>query len=76
MTNRIAFQGELGAYSHQACHETYPDMEAMPCRTFEDAMEAVRSGAAELAMLPVVLRAAEILQAEVEKVEPLRRRNS
>lgn len=53
MTKRIAFQGELGAYSHQACAETYPEMEAMPCRTFEDAIEAVRSGEAELAMLPV-----------------------
>jgi prephenate dehydratase len=53
MTKRIAFQGELGAYSHQACRETYPDMEAMPCRTFEDAIEAVRTGEAELAMLPV-----------------------
>ena len=53
MTNRIAFQGEPGAYSHQACHETYPDMEAMPCRTFEDAIEAVREGRADLAMLPV-----------------------
>ncbi|MEQ8294542.1 MAG: prephenate dehydratase [Roseovarius sp.] len=53
MTRRIAFQGEPGAYSHQACHETYPEMEAMPCRTFEDAIEAVRTGEAELAMLPV-----------------------
>ncbi|KZY30010.1 prephenate dehydratase [Roseovarius sp. HI0049] len=53
MTRRIAFQGEPGAYSHQACHETYPEMEAMPCRTFEDAMEAVRDGTADLAMLPV-----------------------
>ncbi|MEQ8899148.1 MAG: prephenate dehydratase [Roseovarius sp.] len=53
MTRRIAFQGEPGAYSHQACHETYPEMEAMPCRTFEDAIEAVRDGTAELAMLPV-----------------------
>jgi prephenate dehydratase len=53
MTDRIAFQGELGAYSHQACRETYPDMEPMACRTFEDAIEAVRSGAAKLAMLPV-----------------------
>ena len=53
MSQRIAFQGELGAYSHQACHETYPDMEALPCRTFEDAIESVRSGAAALAMLPV-----------------------
>jgi len=53
MTQRIAFQGEPGAYSHQACHETYPDMEAMPCRTFEDAIDAVREGQAALAMLPV-----------------------
>lgn len=53
MTNRIAFQGEPGAYSHQACRETYPEMEALPFRTFEDAIEAVRSGEADLAMLPV-----------------------
>jgi len=53
MTKRIAFQGELGAYSHQACRDTYPELEAMPCRTFEDAIEAVRTGTAELAMLPV-----------------------
>ena len=53
MTKCIAFQGELGAYSHQACHETYPDLEALPCRTFEDAIAAVREHRAELAMLPV-----------------------
>ncbi|MBE0452886.1 prephenate dehydratase [Roseovarius autotrophicus] len=53
MTKRIAFQGEPGAYSHQACRETYPDMEALPCRTFEDAIAAVRDGAAQLAMLPI-----------------------
>ncbi|MBK5922386.1 prephenate dehydratase [Rhodovulum sulfidophilum] len=53
MTSRIAFQGEPGAYSHQACHDARPDMEALPCRTFEDVIEAVRRGAAEMAMLPV-----------------------
>ncbi|SEL60702.1 prephenate dehydratase [Roseovarius azorensis] len=53
MTNHIAFQGELGAYSHQACRETYPAMEPLPCRTFEDAIAAVREGEADLAMLPV-----------------------
>ncbi|KMK66770.1 prephenate dehydratase [Puniceibacterium sp. IMCC21224] len=53
MTQTIAFQGELGAYSHQACREARPEMEAMPCRTFEDAIEACRSGGAALAMLPV-----------------------
>ena len=53
MTARIAFQGEPGAYSHQACREARPDMEALPCRTFEDTIETVRKGNAELAMLPV-----------------------
>ncbi|MBV0913216.1 prephenate dehydratase [Anianabacter salinae] len=53
MTQRIAFQGELGAYSHQACKEARPEMEALACRTFEDVIAAVRSGEAELAMLPV-----------------------
>jgi prephenate dehydratase len=52
-TNRIAFQGELGAYSHQACREVYPDMEPLPCATFEDAIAAVKGGQAGLAMLPV-----------------------
>lgn len=53
MTNRIAFQGELGAYSHEACQNARPDMEAMPCRSFEDVIDAVKSGAADLAMLPI-----------------------
>ncbi len=53
MTGRIAFQGEPGAYSHQACAETRPEFEALPCRTFEDVINAVRSGDANLAMLPV-----------------------
>lgn len=53
MSGRIAFQGELGAYSHQACVETYPDMESLPCQTFEEAIAAVQSGYAVLAMLPV-----------------------
>ncbi len=53
MTHKIAFQGEPGAYSHEACRNARPDMEALPCRTFEDAISAVSTGAAELAMLPV-----------------------
>lgn len=52
-TNRIAFQGEPGAYSHEACRTARPLMEALPCRTFEDVIEAVRAGEADLAMLPV-----------------------
>ncbi|KPN64981.1 prephenate dehydratase [Aliiroseovarius crassostreae] len=53
MTGRIAFQGEPGAYSHEACIKARPDMEAMPCETFEDVIAAVRSGAADQAMLPI-----------------------
>ncbi|MDG1281111.1 MAG: prephenate dehydratase [Pseudorhodobacter sp.] len=53
MTGRIAFQGELGAYSHQACRQARPQMEAVACRTFEDAIEMCRSGETDLAMLPV-----------------------
>ncbi|MBT9386392.1 prephenate dehydratase [Pseudooceanicola sp. CBS1P-1] len=53
MTRRIAFQGEPGAYSHQACVEARPGFEPLPCHSFEDAMQAVRDGVAELAMLPV-----------------------
>ncbi len=49
----IAFQGNPGAYSHQACVEAFPDLEALPCGTFEDAVAAVREGRAGLAMLPV-----------------------
>ena len=53
MAERIAFQGEPGAYSHEACRDARPDMEPLACRTFEDAIDAVRKGEAELAMLPV-----------------------
>ena len=53
MTGRIAFQGELGAYSHEACARTHPQLEPLPCKTFEDVIEAVNSGRADLAMLPV-----------------------
>ena len=43
--NKIAFQGEPGANSHLACSDAYPDMEALPSPTFEDALAAVKSGA-------------------------------
>ena len=52
-TGQIAYQGEPGANSDAACREKYPEMTPLPCPTFEDAFEAVTSGAAELAMIPV-----------------------
>jgi prephenate dehydratase len=53
MTAKIAFQGELGANSDEACRTHFPDHEPLACATFEDAFEAVKSGAADLGMIPV-----------------------
>lgn len=53
MAGKIAFQGELGAYGHQACVDARPDFEPFPCMTFHDTMAAVRDGEAELAMVAV-----------------------
>jgi len=53
MTGRIAFQGEPGAYSHQACAQARPGMDVVPCQTFEDVVELTRSGEVDLGMLAV-----------------------
>ncbi|MCF6274108.1 MAG: prephenate dehydratase [Rhodobacteraceae bacterium] len=53
MKQTISFQGELGAYSHQACAEVFPGQNALPCHSFEGAIAAVKEGRAALAMLPV-----------------------
>ena len=50
---RIAFQGELGANSHEICKAAYPDYDPVPYPSFEDAFEAVRSGDCTLGMIPV-----------------------
>src|SRR3954471_24440437 len=36
-----------------ACAEMFPNREQLPCTTFEDALEAVSSGRAGLAMIPI-----------------------
>jgi len=50
---RIAFQGELGAYSHVAAAAAYPGLEPLPCPSFEDAFAAVEDAQADLAMIPI-----------------------
>ena len=52
-TNRISFQGESGANSDMACQNMFPSMEPLPCPTFEDAFNALETGKAELAMIPI-----------------------
>jgi prephenate dehydratase len=50
---RIAFQGELGANSHEACTDHFPDYEPVPFPAFEEAFDAVKSGDCQLGMIPV-----------------------
>ena len=50
---KIAFQGELGANSHEACRAYFPEHEPQPCATFEEAFDAVKSGECALGMIPV-----------------------
>ena len=49
----IAFQGEPGAYSEEACRTFAPDFEPLSCPTFEAALGAVQEKRAARAMLPV-----------------------
>jgi len=51
---RVAFQGELGAFSHRAGHKIFgPRIEPLPCFSFEDAFGAVVRRNAECAVIPI-----------------------
>ncbi|MEO6388784.1 MAG: prephenate dehydratase [Croceibacterium sp.] len=49
----IAFQGAPGANSHRAALEWSPGCLPLPCFAFEDALEAVTSGKAGSAIIPI-----------------------
>jgi len=49
----VAFQGAPGANSHVAVLEMFPDALPLPCFAFEDAIDAVREGRADRAMIPI-----------------------
>ncbi|ODT83197.1 MAG: prephenate dehydratase [Pelagibacterium sp. SCN 64-44] len=53
MTKKIAFQGEPGAFSHAAAANLFPGEEVVGCVTFEETINAVQSGRADYAVVPV-----------------------
>lgn len=53
MNKIIAFQGSVGANSHLACSQFYPDHEANAFQTFQDVFQAVESGQADYGMIPL-----------------------
>ncbi|XP_039129772.1 arogenate dehydratase 2-like [Dioscorea cayenensis subsp. rotundata] len=50
---RVAYQGLPGAYSESAAAKAYPNCEAVPCATFENAFEAVEKWNVDRAVLPI-----------------------
>lgn len=49
----VAFQGAPGANSHVAVTEAFPDALPLPCFSFDDALDAVKRGAADCAIIPI-----------------------
>jgi prephenate dehydratase len=49
----VAFQGAPGANSHIAVDTVFPGRPALPCFSFEDAIDAVREQRAGCAMIPI-----------------------
>jgi prephenate dehydratase len=50
---RVAFQGEPGAYANLAAREAIPHAQAIAKPSFEEAIDAARSGDTDLVIIPV-----------------------
>ena len=50
---KVAYQGQPGAFAHQACLQFLPDLEPVPKPAFEDVIQAVAAGETDLGVLPV-----------------------
>jgi prephenate dehydratase len=49
----VSFQGAPGCNSHRAALEYAPDCAPLPCFSFEDALDAVKEGRADRAIIPI-----------------------
>src|SRR5262249_2330770 len=49
----VAYQGEPGSNSATAARDLYPGCDELPCTSFEQALDAVTLGSADLAVIPV-----------------------
>jgi len=49
----VAFQGAPGCNSHRAALEYAPQCAPLPCFSFEDALDAVKEGRADRAIIPI-----------------------
>ena len=50
---KVAFQGEKGAYSHLACQEIFPNIDAVACATFEEAFQLAKDNSEYKIVIPI-----------------------
>jgi prephenate dehydratase len=50
---KVAFQGEQGAYSHLACLEIFPNLEPLPCPTFEETFKLAKDNSEYKIVIPI-----------------------
>ena len=50
---KVAFQGEKGAYSHFACLEVFPNVDAKACSTFEEAFQLAKDNSEYKIVIPI-----------------------
>ena len=53
MKIKIAFQGELGAYSHLASTKMFGNTEVLPCKTFEDVFQICKKNNNIISVIPI-----------------------
>ncbi len=53
MKHKIAIQGELGSYSHLAATEIFDNIDIIPCKTFDEALELVKKNKDIKTVIPI-----------------------
>ena len=51
--NKIAFQGEHGAYGEEAIFQSFGKKQTVPCKEFHDVFNAVEKGDADAGLVPI-----------------------
>ena len=53
VANKVAFQGERGAYSELAVFRFFPNSKPVPVRSFQEVIETLLSGLSDYAVVPI-----------------------
>ena len=53
VSEKVAFQGERGAYGEMAALQCFPNAELVPMKSFEDVFHSMESSKVDFAVIPV-----------------------